>query len=125
VSRSFDLRLQRTYYVLGFKFGESAYNKLLRHQGGGCAICGTKPTNIRLAVDHRHSDGLIRGLLCMRCNRGYGLFHDENWKRLREAAEYLEYPPACKIFGMLHTAPGRVGTKKRAKLLKKMKAQNV
>ena len=122
--KAFDQRLQRTYYVIGFKFGEAAYNKLLRAQLGGCAICGKPPNGVRLSVDHRHSDGLILGLLCLRCNRGYGLFHDQNTERLRRAADYLDDPPACKVFGMLFTAPGRINTKKRAKLLKRMKGAN-
>ena len=116
-----DLRLQRTYYVDSkFIFGLDRYNELLKSQGGGCAICFVKPTKTRLSVDHCHATGLIRGLLCMRCNRGYGLFHDNDAQRLYRAADYLIDPPAAELWGKRYTAPGRINTKKRAKILKKM-----
>lgn len=52
------------------------YNELLRRQAHRCAICRRpEPTKIkktgepkRLAVDHDHVTGAIRGLLCSRCN---------------------------------------------------------
>jgi hypothetical protein len=122
---SADKRLQATYYVDGvFIFTLEKYYKLLEFQDGGCAICGRKPTKIRLSVDHRHTDGLLRGLLCFRCNRAYGLFHDNDARRLRRAADYLENSPFISLYGIQRTAPGELGTKKRAKLLKKMKGSN-
>jgi hypothetical protein len=49
------------------------YHAMLARQGGGCAICGKKPSWRRLAVDHQHDDGaLIRGLLCFTCNTKIG-----------------------------------------------------
>ncbi len=64
------------------------YESLLELHKGCCAICGNVcATRRSLAVDHDHSTGQIRGLLCQKCNHGIGLFHD-NPKRLREAAEY-------------------------------------
>jgi hypothetical protein len=44
---------------------------LIAKHGNNCAIC-KKPRSAfkkNLSVDHRHSDGLIRGLACFRCNR--------------------------------------------------------
>lgn len=38
---------------------------LRAEQGGRCAVCGA--TNPR-CLDHDHTTGLIRGLLCRRCN---------------------------------------------------------
>ena len=122
MSRSADLRLQRTFYVDDtFIVGLERYHKLLEAQKGGCAICGRKPTKTRLSLDHCHQTGLLRGLLCMRCNRGYGLFHDNDCKRLLAAYMYLKNPPFVEIWGLRYTAPGRLGTKKRAKLLEKMR----
>ena len=65
------------------------YDELLRLQGNGCAICHRPPFKRRLAVDHNHRTGRIRGLLCYHCNYGIGVFRD-SVKKLRAAADYLE-----------------------------------
>ncbi len=65
------------------------YKSLLKEQGGVCAICKRPPMKHRLAVDHNHKTNEIRGLLCARCNRGIGLFFDDQAMFLR-AADYLE-----------------------------------
>lgn len=85
-------RLAREYQL-----SESDYAQMLDSQGGGCAICGaveTSPVAIgpgvrRLAVDHDHETGDVRGILCNRCNQGLGRFADDP-ERLRRAADYLE-----------------------------------
>lgn len=56
-------------------------------QEGRCAICSKKPK--RLVVDHNHSTGKIRALLCHCCNVGIGLFK-ENPGALAAAIRYLE-----------------------------------
>ncbi len=65
------------------------YDLMLNLQRGGCWICRRPPAKRRLAVDHCHKTGRVRGLLCFRCNRGVRWF-DENPGRLRRAAAYLE-----------------------------------
>jgi Recombination endonuclease VII len=66
------------------------YQNIERSQGGVCAICGgSNPSGRALAVDHSHRTGVIRGLLCSRCNTGLGLFNDSA-ERLLEAAIYRE-----------------------------------
>ncbi|KKM81485.1 hypothetical protein LCGC14_1329300 [marine sediment metagenome] len=67
------------------------YDQMLKAQGGGCAICGRKPTNRRLDVDHSHKSKNVRGLLCHKCNRGLPWFND-NPDVLRSAVRYLEGP---------------------------------
>lgn len=62
------------------------FEELLDAQGGRCAICGDG--NERLHVDHCHTTGRIRGLLCGKCNRGLGLLRD-NPDILERGAEYL------------------------------------
>lgn len=64
------------------------YDAHLTSQGGGCAICGQRDDHYRLAVDHCHDTGTIRGLLCSLCNRGLGMFKDDP-TRLRAALQYL------------------------------------
>ncbi len=43
----------------------------------------------RLVIDHCHSTGAIRGLLCSNCNTAIGLLSD-NPEIIRKAADYLE-----------------------------------
>lgn len=66
------------------------YENLLEAQGNRCAICGiTEPSGYNWHVDHCHSKGHIRGLLCSKCNQGLGLFND-NTEVMRNAIKYLE-----------------------------------
>lgn len=68
------------------------YDKLLRLQGGMCAIChGIDRYKRRLAVDHDHKTQKIRGLLCTDCNRLLGRAHD-SIEFLSSAASYLSQP---------------------------------
>lgn len=79
------------------KFGISLemYDQLLDEQRHTCAICGRpEKTIIRgklvpLAVDHDHNTGSVRGLLCVPCNRGLGLFKDD-LSILEKAIAYLK-----------------------------------
>jgi copper chaperone CopZ len=75
------------------KYGISIaeYDFLLLKQEDQCGICKRHKSSftIRLCIDHNHSTGKIRGLLCSNCNRGLGLFQDRaDW--LRNAANYLD-----------------------------------
>jgi hypothetical protein len=71
------------------------YRALLASQGGGCAVCGAlaNPDGRRLAVDHDHTSGEVRGILCTPCNWAIGGMRDSP-ARLEAAAEYLRNPPA-------------------------------
>lgn len=66
------------------------YESLLQKQGGVCAICkGQCPTGWRLAVDHSHETGKVRGLLCLQCNTALGQFKDSP-ELLAHAIKYLQ-----------------------------------
>ena len=64
------------------------YDRMLARQQGACAICKQK-SHEKLCVDHSHSTGEVRGLLCRKCNTGLGCYDDES-SRIREAAAYVD-----------------------------------
>lgn len=80
-------------YALKKMFGitPEQYDELLQQQNECCAICQRHYTTFtkRLAVDHCHQTGVIRGLLCIYCNRGLAAYHDKS-DYFRRAADYLE-----------------------------------
>jgi hypothetical protein len=110
-----DARLRREFHITLAQFKE-----VLKFQGGGCAICKNKLNKkgkpLLLAVDHRHKDGLVRGLLCWPCNKAIAILQD-SVARAYEAYKYLDNPPFTQVKGETFTAPGRVGTIARRKLL--------
>jgi hypothetical protein len=85
--RSFSFNLKKYDLTL------EEYNKLFEEQNGRCYIClsteshRTK-TRYKLVVDHCHTTGKVRGLLCHHCNVGLGHFKD-NTDLLKKAIEYL------------------------------------
>lgn len=68
---------------------EAQWDVMLKSQNGCCAICGESFNGQQINVDHSHSTGIVRGLLCGGCNRGLGQFKERS-EVLRKAAEYLE-----------------------------------
>lgn len=84
-----DLQLRRLFGIT-----LEDYKKLLTEQGGLCSICkGKNPKDSMkkgeyFSVDHDHSTGQIRGLLCGSCNVGLGHFGDDI-NRLQAAIDYL------------------------------------
>ena len=85
-------------YFLKRDFGISIdqYNQMLASQGGLCAVC-KKPEYYKhqsgktksLSVDHCHTTGKVRGLLCGDCNRAIGLLND-SIDLLLDAATYIQ-----------------------------------
>ena len=67
------------------------YDEMHAAQGGACAICRatTNFTFNNLCVDHDHTNGRVRGLLCLNCNTALGQFKDST-SLLLKAADYLE-----------------------------------
>lgn len=84
---------------LRYRYGISVeqFNAIRKDQDGCCAICKTKLEikkdstfrSKKVAVDHCHTTGKVRGLLCSSCNKGLGLFRD-NEALLESAIEYLQ-----------------------------------
>jgi hypothetical protein len=83
-------RRARNQYLMR-KYGVTVdeYDELLAAQGGVCAICGRPPRDdISLHLDHDHTTGERRGLLCFKCNNALGDFDDDP-ERLLRAYVYL------------------------------------
>ena len=67
------------------------YDAMLEGQGGGCFICGRPPReNISLHVDHDHSTGRVRGILCFCCNNALADFQEDP-ELLKKAAGYVSW----------------------------------
>lgn len=68
------------------------YYVMLEAQNNRCKICKTTVPSSRtqyFAVDHCHTTGKVRGLLCTKCNTGLGRFND-NLELLNSAITYLK-----------------------------------
>jgi len=85
-----DAIIRRTY---GITLND--YEKMLKEQGDGCKICGKteEQEGRRLAIDHCHSSGEVRGILCSNCNQAIGLLNDDV-EVIEKAAEYIKYSNA-------------------------------
>ena len=87
ISSSRRSHLKRKY---GISLEE--YNKLSEKQEHKCAICGNSEMNTKnnvLCIDHNHTTGKVRALLCGLCNTGLGNFLD-NKILLENAIKYLD-----------------------------------
>jgi hypothetical protein len=101
-------RYRRATYMMG-KYGltDEDYWRMYEEQGEVCAICGkpdpaVHPTQERpLHIDHDHTTGAVRALLCRGCNMGIGAMGDDP-ARVRAAAEYLERHGAGYELGRGH-----------------------
>jgi hypothetical protein len=74
-------------YRLRRKFGitQVEYDALLLVQHGVCALCDQPcVTGVSLAVDHCHKTLKVRGLLCLKCNVGVGMYEKFDSARVRE-----------------------------------------
>lgn len=74
-----------------YKISKEDYMRMFLGQEGRCKICLTHEDSLnkRLAIDHCHETGEVRGLLCMRCNSALGLLK-ENINIVDNALTYLK-----------------------------------
>lgn len=77
-----DQKRQKIYGV-----SRELFDAMLQNQDHKCAICKT-PVDHGSALDHCHTTGKIRGILCSCCNTALGKFRD-NIDNLNSAIEYL------------------------------------
>jgi hypothetical protein len=79
-----DVKLRAAYGISLAKF-----NEMLKAQGGGCAVCRGPANGMgTFHVDHDHTTGVIRGLLCHSCNCALGLMKEDP-KLLRKLIRYI------------------------------------
>ena len=78
-------RKNRLKYRYGI--GEAEFRQMVSAQDSRCGIC-CQVFQKTPHVDHCHATGIVRGLLCDKCNRGLGYF-DDDAVRLASAASYL------------------------------------
>lgn len=97
IYKELDRALNRKYNVTKYGLTEEQYQEMFKAQNGLCKICNNpeiitdKRVNgpKRLSIDHCHTTGKIRGLLCRNCNIGIGnLKHNPEF--LRRAALHCE-----------------------------------
>lgn len=91
-SRSkYTAKQKRKWYLkVNYDIDVEDYDDIYIEQGGRCAICGRHQSEIKrsLFIDHCHKTGLVRGLLCHKCNLLLGHSND-NPEILMNAIKYL------------------------------------
>jgi hypothetical protein len=90
-----DEALATNYLIRNYGITLEDARRMNEEQGSLCAICEEEGFTMadhhkmKLVVDHCHTTGKVRGLLCHNCNRALGLLKD-NTERLKKAINYLE-----------------------------------
>jgi hypothetical protein len=89
-------QLSRRRTLAPYGITPEGYDSMLAEQDGRCAICRTlEPGRNFFVVDHDHDTGKVRGLLCVKCNSGLGMFDDDPVV-LMHATQYLTRSPKAK-----------------------------
>lgn len=85
------------------KFGldHQDFDKLKDYQNNACSICKKSFEEIQLHVDHCHTKGHVRGLLCVICNTKILPVLEIYGDLLEKAKEYLENSPAVNLLGLV------------------------
>lgn len=91
-----ECRGRNSYYIRNYGITENDLQKMKEAQDHRCYLCGSEGFIIgrnghheKLAVDHCHTSGRVRKLLCHNCNRGLGSLQEDP-DLLRRAADYIE-----------------------------------
>lgn len=90
--KCFRARGREQHLKVSYGITQEQYNDMLEVQEFACAICGHKDTmwKINLCVDHDHSTGKVRGLLCDPCNTAIGHLKDDP-EIISKALAYVRY----------------------------------
>lgn len=84
-------RTQKYWIKDRFGLTREQWESRLIAQEGLCACCFNLPNERGFYVDHDHTTGKIRGLVCQHCNTMLGMAQDDQ-ERLRRGIEYLGGP---------------------------------
>lgn len=92
---SWEKRIEATYGI-----SSEEYWRIYEAQQRACYIC-RRATGARkkLSVDHCHTTGVVRGLLCTPCNRNVLGHLRDDMDALLRAIDYLCWPPAVTMIG--------------------------
>lgn len=85
---------KRQIWQREYRYGldHNLFTKMLEEQSSSCKICERSFEGTKVFVDHCHSTGSVRGLLCPSCNTALGLIKDDLlW--LKRAKTYLTENP--------------------------------
>lgn len=90
VNKKSKLSVRKRHLLVKYNLSFDAFEALHSSQGGKCAICRKEIHLLdkHTCVDHDHSTGSVRGILCKPCNSGIGQLKDDV-KNLQSAIEYL------------------------------------
>ncbi len=88
-------KMRDARYKADFNISLAEYNEMVAQQSNKCAICEQYETTfnrvgsvMKLAVDHNHTTGVVRGLLCKRCNITIGTV-EEDTELLNKMVNYI------------------------------------
>jgi len=76
---------RKRHYIRTYDLDPELAEQLVQNRVGECSICGSI---LPLVVDHCHTTGKVRGLICSACNRVLG-YSKDNIKTLENAILYL------------------------------------
>lgn len=109
----------RTFYNITVEEYERIREYMRAHPKHQHLLNGANAT-MREAVEHRHKDGLIRGVMATMLNRAYGvienLYGDRTPEVLEALAEFHRRPPAEQALG--EKVYGLIGRAKAKKVMK-------
>lgn len=76
-----------TYYMKTYGITREEFDSMVEAQGGLCAVCGRDNNGKPLCVDHNHTTGEVRELLCTPCNAALGQLQEDP-ERINALAAY-------------------------------------
>ncbi|TXG77183.1 hypothetical protein E6Q11_03120, partial [Candidatus Dojkabacteria bacterium] len=77
----------RNSRIRAYGIEPETYYEMLEKQGNKCAICYGESPRRAMNIDHNHTTGKVRGLLCDSCNLSLGHLERDKW--LEKAKQYL------------------------------------